>query len=101
MALDTFGFMFTGRGLDPAVDRSVIEKVGFRAIIVGMDTPDACVSVAKEMLDDGVQLIELCGGYGPEWTAQVLQAVNNSIPVGSVGYGPESIDGMAKLFPSD
>ena len=51
------------------------------------------------MVDDGVELIELCGGFGPVWTARVLEAVDGAVPVGAVGYGPESIDGMARLFP--
>lgn len=34
----------------------------------------------------------------PLWTARVLEAIQNAVPVGSVGYGPESIDAMAKLF---
>lgn len=99
MALNYFGFIFTGRGLDPASDRAVIEKGDFKTLIVGMSTPDACVDVAKEMVADGVELIELCGGFGPVWTARVLEAIDGAIPVGAVGYGPESIDSMARLFP--
>jgi Family of unknown function (DUF6506) len=41
---------------------------------------------------------ELCGGFGPIGTAAVLSAVGGAIPVGSVGYGPESVDGVYRLF---
>jgi hypothetical protein len=99
MALDAFGFIFTDRGLDPKTDRSVIARDGFRAVIVGVAEASQAVAVATEMLDDGIQLIELCGGFGPLWTAKVIEAVHGRIPVGSVGYGPELIDGMAALFP--
>jgi hypothetical protein len=99
LALDAFGFIFTGRGLNPATDRTTIERGGFRAIIVGMEDPSQAPAVAAELVDDGIQLIELCGGFGPVWTARVIEAVQGRIPVGSVGYGPESIDGMAALFP--
>lgn len=98
MALDHFGFLFTGRGLDPAVDRTTIERDGFRAVLVGMADASSAPEAARQLLADGVQLIELCGGFGPVWTARVLEAVDGKIPVGSVGYGPESIDGMAALF---
>ena len=50
------------------------------------------------MVKDGIQLIELCGGFGPVWTGKIIEAIGNKIPVGSVGYGPESIDLMHKLF---
>ncbi|MCK8679787.1 DUF6506 family protein [Streptomyces lichenis] len=99
MALDAFGFLFTGRGLDPDRDRTVIERDGFRAVIVGMADPAQGPEVAAALVDEGIQLIELCGGFGPVWTAKVIEATKSRIPIGSVGYGPESIDGMAALFP--
>ncbi|MFJ2741496.1 DUF6506 family protein [Streptomyces sp. NPDC087440] len=99
MALDAFGFLFTGRGLDPDQDRSVIERDGFRAVLVGMADPAQAPAVAAALVDEGIQLIELCGGFGPVWTAKVIEATKSRVPVGSVGYGPESIDGMAALFP--
>jgi hypothetical protein len=62
MALDAFGFLFTGRGLDPDRDRSVIERDGFRAVMVGMADPARAPEVAARLVDEGIQLIELCGG---------------------------------------
>ena len=54
--------------------------------------------MARELVDGGIQLLELCGGFGPVGTARVLEAIGHRVPVGSVGYGPESIDAMAALF---
>jgi hypothetical protein len=99
MALDHFGFIFTGRGLEAGRDRVVMERDGFRAVIVGMSSPEGVEQVAVDLVAEGVQLIELCGGFGSVWTARVLEATGGKVPVGSVGYGPESIDGMAALFP--
>ncbi len=99
MALNTFGFIFTGRGLDPSVDRFVIERGDYRAVIVGMDSPVHADQVARDMVADGIQLIELCGGFGPVGATRVLNAIDHAIPVGAVGYGPESISGLARLFP--
>lgn len=99
MALDHFGFIFTGRGMDPAAHRSVIAQDDFRTTVVGVSSAEAGVAVAREMVADGVQLIELCGGFGPVWTGRIIEAIDGAVPVGSVGYGPESIDGMARLFP--
>ena len=45
-----------------------------------------------------MQLIELCGGFGPVWTARVLAAIDHRVPVGSVAYGPESITALHALF---
>ena len=99
MALHAFGFIFTGRGLNPAEDRTLIQRGDFRAVMVGVAEPSQAVAVAKELVADGIELIELCGGFGPVWTGKIIEAIEGRVPVGSVGYGPESIDGMARLFP--
>ncbi len=97
--LQRFGFIVTGTGMDPAVHRTELRSDTFTALMVGVTTPDQAIPVARQMHSDGIQLIELCGGFGPRWTAEVIRAVDGAIPVGSVGYGPESISGMARLFP--
>ncbi|GAB1692036.1 DUF6506 family protein [Krasilnikovia sp. M28-CT-15] len=99
MPLERFGFIVTGAGLDPDSDRASIRNDRFDGIMVGVSSPDQGVAVARAMVADGVQLIELCGGFGPVWTAKVIEAIDGAVPVGSVGYGPESINGMHALFP--
>lgn len=97
--LARFGFIVTGAGMDPDVHRTELRSDGFTALMVGVTTPDQAIGVAQRMCADGIELIELCGGFGPLWTAKVIEAVGGAVPVGSVGYGPESISGMARLFP--
>jgi hypothetical protein len=98
MALTKFGFIVTGAGLRPDEHRSVMRSPLFEMIAVGVARPEEGVAVAVQLVEEGVQLIELCGGFGPLWTARVLEAVQGRVPVGSVGYGPESIDAMYELF---
>lgn len=98
MSLARFGFIVTGAGLDPLRDRSLMSSDRFQMIAVGVPTAAAGVDVARSLVAEGVQLIELCGGFGPAGTAAVLAAVAGAVPVGSVGYGPESIDALARLF---
>lgn len=98
MALHKFGFIVTGAQLDPAHHRSVMRSPAFEMISVGVSSPAQGVQVAQQLVEEGVQLIELCGGFGPQWTARVLEAVGQRVPVGSVGYGPEAIAGMHALF---
>jgi hypothetical protein len=99
MSLERFGFIVTGTGLDPARDRATISSEAFTAEMVGVGEPAQALPVAQRMVAEGVQLIELCGGFGPVWTAALIQAIDGAVPVGSVGYGPESITGMHRLFP--
>ncbi|WP_217922245.1 DUF6506 family protein [Miltoncostaea oceani] len=51
--------------------------------------------VAATLADEGVGLIELCGGFGPEGAARVIAAVGGRVPVGTVGFGIESLQGAA------
>lgn len=98
MALSKFGFIVTGAQLDPARHRNVMQSPVFEMVSVGVSSPSQALAVAQAMVKEGVQLIELCGGFGPKWTAQVQEAIAHKIPVGSVSYGPESIDAMHALF---
>jgi hypothetical protein len=98
MALTKFGFIVTGKGLDPHQHRVEMKSSAFTMIAIGVAAPEQAVEVARELAAQGIQLLELCGGFGPLGAAKVIEALGNRIPVGSVAYGPESIDAMHALF---
>lgn len=100
MALHRFGFIVKGAGYDPKLHTASLTSPQITTTIVGVATPEQAMPVAKKMVASGIQLIELCGGFGPIWTARVIDAIDAAIPVGSVSYGPESIDQMHELFAS-
>jgi hypothetical protein len=50
----------------------------------------ACV-VARELENEGTELIELCGGFGLSAGARVADAVKGRAAVGVVSFGIESI----------
>lgn len=60
-----------------------------KAIGVDMAHPEQAIDVAKKLVAEGAQAIELCGGFGPVWVAKISAAIDNAIPVGTVVYGPE------------
>ena len=95
MALTRFGFIVTGDDF--------VQWVGtdrFRMKVVGVRSAEQGVQVAREMVAaEGVQLIELCGGFSPVWAGRIIEAIDYAVPVGVVAYGPESISGMHRLFP--
>jgi hypothetical protein len=99
MTFDSWGFIYLGLGSEePAVDRAVIHRGGLTTTIVAVPDRESAVQVAIELVKGGAKSIELCGAFGPTTTAQVLQAVGNQVPVGSVTYGMESIPALAALF---
>lgn len=66
--------------------------------VVGVREPSEGIAAAKDMVAEGIQLIELCGGFSPVWAGKVIEAIDYKVPVGVVAYGPESIDAMYRLF---
>ena len=93
MALTRFGFIVTG---DNFVQTQGTEK--FFMKVVGVSAPAEGIEVAKTMVAEGIQLIELCGGFSPVWAGKIIEAIDYKVPVGVVAYGPESIDSMYALF---
>jgi hypothetical protein len=80
---------------DPAVDRVVSEHAGKRTTFVAIPDIDAIAGVARDLVDEGAEQIELCGGLGPVPAARVIEAVGGRVPVGAVLFGVESVTGTA------
>ena len=93
MALQFFGFIVTGDNFEQYQGTDA-----FRMKVVGVRTAEQGIEVAQKMVSEGVQLIELCGGFSPVWAGKVIEAIDYAVPVGVVAYGPEAIDKMHALF---
>lgn len=88
--------IFFIRKADPTVDRIVREDGRVRMIIVFVPEPSAAVPVAVELVEnEDAQLIEFDGGLGTVWAAKVIEEVDGRVPVGSVMFGAESLEGAA------
>jgi hypothetical protein len=97
MPLRHWAFLYTAPGAPAEGTTTVVETPLCRTVLIGVPDVDAGVRRVPELVAAGAQLIEVCGGFGPIGTAKVLAAAGG-IPVGSVGYGPESVDGVHAIF---
>lgn len=93
MALEKFGFIVTGDNFEQYQGTN-----NFKMKVVGVQDAEEGIEVAKKMVEEGIQLIELCGGFSPVWAGKIIEAIEYAVPIGVVAYGPESIDGMHELF---
>lgn len=93
MALEKFGFIVVGDKFEQLQGTD-----DFQMKVVGIQKPQEAIEVAKDMVQEGIQIIELCGAFGPMWTAKVIEATENKVPVGTVTYGPESMPGLFKVL---
>lgn len=93
MALEKFGFIVVGDTFEQQQGTD-----NFAMTVVGITNPADAIDVARQMVDDGIQIIELCGAFGPVWTSRIIEAIDNKVPVGTVSYGPESLPGLFKVL---
>lgn len=91
-----WGFIYT---LDDPRDARRVDTIG-TLVCVGVPTVAEAPAVAKQMLAQGVELIELCGGFGGAGLASVIAAVDGRVPVGAVFYGVDASAGLQRLFGS-
>jgi hypothetical protein len=82
-------------GADPAVDRYVHEGRGGRMTVVSIPGPQAVPATAVELVEEGVERIDMCGGLGPVPAAAAIEAVGGRACIGAVMFGFESLPGVA------
>jgi Family of unknown function (DUF6506) len=92
MALKKWAYIFLSPGFDPKEHSISLrsEQTEVRIVGIEMTKKEMVTTIAQDLVEEGVQMIELCGGFGPIWVARVTEAIAGAVPVGSVAYGPES-----------
>lgn len=81
-------FIYVQPGSDPGIDRTVRETEHSRSIFVAVPDAASAPAVAAALVaEDGVRLLELYGGFGPDEGAAVIEAIEARVPVGIPSYG--------------
>ncbi|QGG96224.1 DUF6506 family protein [Actinomarinicola tropica] len=98
--MEKWAFIYTsgdGDGDGSAVTATTGSKA-CELVTVGVPTPAVDAEVIDELIDDGVELIELCGAFGPADAARVVEQVGGRVPVGYVTYPASEAAGLHALF---
>ncbi len=91
-------WMFVHKDITEGVRRQVMTYGNSEMHTVGVNSYDKACEVAKMLVEEGVVMLELCGGFGGIGVARVIEAVESKIPVGVIrfdnhpGYNNESGD---------
>jgi hypothetical protein len=93
-----WGFIYTLGDTSAPVRRDVLGSPACELISVGIPTVEAAAAAARDLLEDGAELIELCGAFGAAGLAAVVAEVEGKVPVGAVFYGGEAAPGLHRLF---
>lgn len=98
MQLINFAMIIKGPGYDPVVHRASLNSPLFSTTVVCVSHFEEAVSVAAELHRQGIQLIELCGGFTPEQAAAIHRSIDAQIPVGVVRYSLDEQQQLMQLF---
>lgn len=78
-------FMFINASIEEP-RRMVMDLGSGEMIMVGVGSYDMACSEAKKLADEGVIMIELCGGFGTIGHGKVTEAVKGRLQVGVIRY---------------
>jgi hypothetical protein len=79
-------FIFIAPEADPIHHRSIVKTPEVHLTVVGVKSYEEAERIAKELVDQGITSIELCGGFGSIGTAAVSKAVQHKANVGAVRF---------------
>ena len=80
-------FIFVAPKGDPAKHRAWVKTDEVEILTVAVDSYAAAEALVKELIDkEGLNAIELCGGFGHEGVARVKKAAGPKVAVGAVRF---------------
>lgn len=79
-------FIFVAPEGDPAEHRAWVKTPQVELLSVAAKDYEAAAVLAADLLKEGIQAIELCGGFGSAGVAKIVEAVEGKIPVGVVRF---------------
>jgi len=87
MAQIRAAFLFVFPGGDAREHSTVVAApAGLELTVIGVNDYRQAADVARELAEQGVGLIELCGGFGHIGAAEVAKAVGGKAQVGVVRF---------------
>jgi hypothetical protein len=84
--LNKYGFIFIAPGYEASGKIVNMSSELFGVTIAGVSTIESGCVMAKEMVKNGAQVIELCGGFKEKDLKKIKDAIDKKIPVGLVKF---------------
>ncbi|PRX50845.1 hypothetical protein B0I32_13675 [Nonomuraea fuscirosea] len=87
--------IFEQAGADPRTDLFTIEHGDARTSVRAVAEPAQMLELVSDLAAEGVDRLELCGGFGAGWHARARAIVGDRALLGAVYYGFESLANVA------
>ena len=82
--LNKYAFLVKHKSYSSAGQSTFLGTDEFSTTIVGVSGLEEAVEVTNELMRQGIQLVELCGGFTESEKNHIKQIVKGRIPVGVV-----------------
>ncbi|MEM0021645.1 MAG: DUF6506 family protein [Fervidicoccaceae archaeon] len=79
-------FIFIAPGAKSDRDSAFVRTPAVDLEVHGVSSYEEAAALAKKLVEDGVSVIELCGGFGNRGVAIVSEAVAGKAKVGAVRF---------------
>jgi len=80
-------FMYVDSQADPEKHRVVAPSPEhLEMTIVGVKNFDQAKDIASQLAEEGIKIIELCGGFGFKATAKIKETVGDTVEIGVVRF---------------
>jgi len=79
-------FIFAAPEADSKIHRATIDTPSVNITVVGVKNYNEAVTVALDLVSQGITAIELCAGFGNEGIALISKAVKGKAAVGAVKF---------------
>ncbi|MBC2710932.1 MAG: hypothetical protein HGJ94_08035 [Desulfosarcina sp.] len=79
-------FIFLAPEVDPDKDRQTVVTPQVELTAVAASNYKEAEAVAVKLVEEGIEAIELCGGFGNKGTARIAEAVAGKAAVGVVRF---------------
>ena len=89
-----FAFIANIAGVTPETYSTVFETTGSYNLVAGVDGMDAAKEYIAKLAEEGFELINLCGDFDDEITAEIRELVGDKVEVENAKY---TITEMIKL----
>lgn len=86
MQISRYAFLVKGPGYFPAEHTAEIRSQEFSTKVVGVSDFHAALPTVQQLIADGVQLIELCGGFTEVEAEELRRKTGRKIPIGAIKY---------------
>jgi len=95
--MNVWAYIYEHPDTDPVRDRTVLERAGQRSLMVPVPSAADAPRVARQLVDDeGVALVELCGGFPVAAAAAVAAEVGPDVAVGHVTFAADALPAAAR-----